>query len=395
MQNKNLEKEAKLILDIVKEEIRNKKDPSLNREDFKNINWSLLKEMAIYHDLTPFAYMYLKSFSFALPQKLMSFLKNEYYFSQLNNVLFKEEFLRLNRLFIEKDLIMVPIKGSALLEDIYKKNTARPMIDIDILVRESELEKAEALLIESGYEKFFGQGNYLYWRNKNCDIPFKKKGGNWLLELHFAIDLKRFNRNILPDLWKRFRPLSLDGNQIKILSPEDTLFSLALHQRRFGKRLVLKNVLDVALLMQKYKDGFDWDYVIKEAKAGRMCAAIFFVLFQADTLLDTVIPQDVWKALKVPSWKKKLMYVFITRDTFSPAAFRKFQYIYLKNHFLLYENLWEPILFILNIPQEQFAKFYNLKPYEKKTELAYKFRLFYIIYRTFIVMGKRILGKGG
>lgn len=47
-------------------------------------------------------------------------------------------------------------------------------------------------------------------------------------------------------------------------------------------------------------------------------------------------------------------------------------------HFLLYDTLWEPIDYILNIPLEQFAKFYEIKPYDRMTGFLYENRLFYM-----------------
>lgn len=396
MQNKNPTKEVRLILDIVKKRIGDKRI-TYHGDDLNRINWDLLREMIVYHELAPFAYSYFESYPFTLPKEIMEFFKKEYYFTLFRNLYFEQEFLRLNHIFIEKDLIMVPIKGLALLEDIYKQYPFRPMEDMDVLVAEEDIEKAEAILIKSGYSKHIKKGNEVYWRTKNCNIPFIKKNGEkyHLLELHFALDLKRFNRNILPDLWKRLRLLDINKAQIKLLSPEDTLFSLALHQRRFGKRLCLKNTLDVTLLLNKYKNNFDWDYVLRQSRSDRICSTISFVLFQAKILLDITIPQSIWKSLKVSFWKKNLMYQLIKKNTFLIDSFDKAKYVYLKSHFLLYDNLWEPILRLLHITQEEFAKFYNLLLYAPHTKKLYKLRFFYMPYRLIKDSFRKLLKYAG
>ena len=380
-QNKNFTQEARLLLDIVQKRIESRNTPFINLDDFKRINWPLLTRMIVYHELASFAYIYFKDSSFILPGGLMDFLKKGYYLALLQNSYFEQEFFRLNRIFTENDLAVVPIKGLALLQDIYKQCPVRPMVDMDILVKEDELAKAENIITKLGYKEYLGNGSYSYWRNNNCNIPFKKERGGWVLELHFALDSKMFNGIILPDLWKRLRASEINKNKIRLLSPEDTLFSLALHQRRFGKRLSLKNTLDVALLIDKYQNNFDWDYVLKEAGSGRMCSTVFFVLFQAKVILGAAIPEFVWKALKVPFWKRGLISRLINKYTFSSHSFNKAKYVYFKSFFLLYDSLWEPVSHILHITHEEFAKFYNLPLYAPETKKLYKARFLYMPYR--------------
>jgi len=383
MLSKNLTRETNLTLDIANGVIENRKNPSIILEDFNKTNLSALTQLIFYHELTPFAYIYFSHSSYILPKELMEFFKAWYYFTLFRNAYFQEEFFKLTEVFMREGVTILPIKGLALLGDIYKRESVRTMVDMDILVREEELEKAEGILIKHGYRKDLGKGSESYWKNKNCNIPFKKKERGWPLELHFALDIKRANRDLLPKLWERLRLIDFNKKKIKVLSPEDTLFSLALHQRRFGRRLCLKNTLDVALLINKYNNNFDWDYVLSEAKAGKMCSTIFFALFQANILLNIQIPRYVWKCLKVSFLKKELIRRLIKKDTFSMGCFKKIKYLHLKCHFLVYDSIWEPIRYLLGITQEEFAKFYNLPIYAPETGKLYKARFFYEPYRLF------------
>ena len=384
MQNKEPINEVRVVLDIVRWIIRAKQYPRISWGELERINWPLLIQLVNYHEIAPFAYSYFNLFSQVAQDKSRDFLKSQYYFVLLQNSLFQDEFLRLVDIFRAEKIALVPIKGLALLPDVYTRQSARNMVDMDALVREEELEKAEFLLIKSGYSKYLGSGSQAYWRNNNCNIPFKKEKGGWLFELHFALDIKRSKGAVLPKLWDRLKPMDCNGRQIKILSPEDTLFSLALHQRRFGRRLCLKNTLDTALLLKKYQNDFDWDYVLGQAQAGKMRSAIFFTLLQAVLFLDTQIPKTVWKRLGISFWKKGLMLRIIKKHTFSVKSSKKAKYLYLKCHFLLYDSLWLPIRHLLCITPEEFAKFYNLPLYAPKTQKLYKARFFYGPYKMFI-----------
>lgn len=128
-----------------------------------------------------------------------------------------------------------------------------------------------------------------------------------------------------------------------LLSPEDTFFSLALHKRRFGRALSLKNVLDSALLLSKYKDKFDWDYIITNSNKQRMNATVFFMLSQIRFLLDMDMP--LIKKIAIAFWKKRLINRFIEKNTFSFPKLCLCKDIYTKTHFLLYDSIWEGIYF--------------------------------------------------
>jgi hypothetical protein len=196
--------------------------------------------------------------------------------------------------------------------------------------------------------------------------------------MHFGLDYKRKERKVLPSLWERLREFELDGRKIKLLSPEDALFSLALHKRRFGPILSLKNVCDLALVLNKYKHNFNWDYVLKEARNGKMCSTIFFILLQTKIFLDVDSPQCVWRDLSIPFYKRRLIKRFIVKNTFSFSLKRNSKELYLKSHFLLYDSFREPLEYILHIPQEQFAKYYGLQYNTQMTRLLYQRRLLYM-----------------
>lgn len=343
------------------------------------------KECVSYHELIPFAYLALKDFDGLLPEDLSEFLKNNYYYTLIQCQKNWQEFLRISKAFEEKNIIMVPLKGIALLHDIYAAYPARPMTDIDLLVREEELENAGAALRDLGYRKELRGLKETYWRKSQCHIVFYKKIKEKKLpfvEVHWGIDFKRKNRSMFPELWGRIREINADGKSLKLLSPEDTLFSLALHNRRFGKVLCLKNVLDAAIILDKYSNSFDWDYCINMAHKYRMRAALFFMLSEVEFLAGINMPECALKGLSLQSPRKKRIKEFIAKNTFSWGQDRGNKGLYLKSHFLLYDNFWEPIDYILNIPQEQFAKFYGLTSYDKKTEFFYRNRLLFIFLRT-------------
>jgi hypothetical protein len=379
-----MDSEINLIKLIIKVMAGIKEEKSKDLLNLNIINWERFKDLIIYHDLTPFAYLALKNSDSFLPQDLKEFLENNYYCALVRCQNLWQEFLRISTAFEQAKINLLPIKGMALLQNIYTQHPLRPMTDIDLLVKEGDLLKAEAIFCDLGYRKELYGLKEEYWRKNQCHITFYKKEDEKapFIELHWGLDFKRKNRFILPELWERVRTINVDGRFIKVLSPEDTLFSLALHIRRFGRPLCLKNVYDLILLLSKYASNFNWDYVLSQSRKYNIYSTVFFILSQTKLLFELDIPGYVWEELNLPIYKRRLIQKFIEKNTFLVDKKMQSNSLYLKSHFLLYDSLWEPIEYILNIPQEQFAKFYGLKSYDKKTDFLYKNRLFYIPYKA-------------
>jgi hypothetical protein len=297
-----------------------------------------------------------------------------------------QEFLTITDAFRRGGTAIAPIKGISFLTDIYRDQPFRPMADIDILVKEEELTKARGILSSLGYEVDLGGLREEYWLKKHCELTFlnKKQNRSGTVDVHFSLDAKRSKAFVLPKLWTRTREIFMDGHAFRLLSQEDQLFCLALHQRRFGgKGFCLKNVFDLAMILEKSGNTFDWDYVIREMQTWKMRAAVFFILLQAKTLFDAIVPKSAWKRMSVPHHQKWIAKKLMEKHSLSFYSFDENKKLYLRIQFVLFDGLWKTISNLINIPLEQFAKFFSLKPYEKKTKLFYRLRFFYILFKFF------------
>jgi hypothetical protein len=111
---------------------------------------------------------------------------------------------------------------------------------------------------------------------------------------------------------------------------------------------------------------------------------VYFLLFQAEILLPgySGIARGL-RLLRPNALKRRIIEGFILDNTASGRLSEKIRPNYLFSHFLLYDSFAEPAIYIINIPKEQFAKYYCLPFNDKKTEIAYRLRLAYIIGRFF------------
>jgi|GEM_PF-801713 len=424
MANLNLSEEfgieERLILRIARWLVGNGEFFGIEEEIIrKDLNWQKFMGFLRYHELLPFAYPFFKKTTFFLDDQEMGLLKQGYYSCLVHQARLWQEFKNIAGVFIERGVEFVPLKGIAFIADnLYADKTPlRPLCDIDLLINEKTFSLAEDILEGLGYRKCLGGLKEEYWKEKGYHLAFTRQDiqkQSYIVEAHWDLDYPR-KISMLPSLWRRITKPGPETENISLLSPEDTLFSLALHQRRFGKVLCLKNACDAAALLNKYGSNFDWNYVLREAKISQARLTLYFVLAQAKLLFDMPIPDFVldksdshkrrdshfliMEALAVPRYKKKLINQFILKDTFiknneSDNDMSGIKNLYLKSHFLLYDNLWESLSCVLNVPQEQFAKFYGLKPYARKTNFLYRIRYLYFLKDIFVIL-VRVIKKHG
>lgn len=369
--------EEELIISLSRGIIPGKQWTFPRRAIEKGLNWRRFKELISYHGVYSYLYPLIKDSANLFPADIINFLKSNYFYCLMYNQRLLQEFLCISAAFRQAEIKVVPLKGIAFLQDIYAHIPTRSMTDIDLLVEKINLPSARVILLNLGFLENPGGLSQSYWLEKQCHVQFikRKSDKNVIhLDLHFSLDFNRKNLEILPQLWSR-----VSGG---VLSPEDAIFCLALHQRRFGKALCLKNVVDASLILKKYQNTLDWDYLITQAKSGRMCSTMFFLLTQVKMIFDSEIRLPQLKLFCPNYFKRKLIHFFIKHNVFSDSIAKRAKQLYLKSHFLLYDDFLEPASYILNIPQEQFAKFYNLDPYNKNTKLLYNNRFAYIFYRS-------------
>ncbi|MBL7196808.1 MAG: nucleotidyltransferase family protein [Candidatus Omnitrophica bacterium] len=372
--------EARVVNYLIKEIVYGIFESSLRKVlTTSEIDYKRLTSLLIYNELMPFLYILLKNTPEIVNKNLFHSIKKTYYTKLYKYMILLQELLKILKEAKKKNILIIPIKGFSFSEEYYKRFGFRPLVDIDLLIKEKDFEKGVTLLENFGYREYLLGATEEYWKKEQCHLEFIKiiKAIPIVTELHWALDFKRFKKKCIPRLWERLRKINIDNEDFSALSPEDTLFSLALHQRRFGKVLNLKYVLDTGIMLKKEK--LEWDYIVETAYQEKIRASLYFLLYHTQFTLNIDLRKYLDK-LKIPYWQRILISKIIRKYSYSPPV-SNLPYVYTMSHFLLYDNIIYPIKYILNIPQEQFAKFYSLPIYSPRTERLYKIRFLYIIYR--------------
>jgi hypothetical protein len=335
-----------------------------------------------YHGLMPHIAKYVRDNKLAVPDETKDQLVQLYRQVVAHNILLEQGYLELARLMLKNNIPTLPLKGVHFILVSQGQTSCRPMCDIDILVRPENYEQCEAVLLKNGFEHIHEDREY--WREKQMHLAFKKQclSGAMLyaVEIHWSLDYPR-DYPLLPQLWNRTYHVNRDGQDVLVMSHEDTLFSLALHSRHYGSLLQLKYVIDVGQLFRRYSKSLDQDYILKEARRSKLNSLLYSLLAQTAPFYNDEIMSSLMDNLRVGRIKRWLISIFLERFQYSVGINQHGKFLFAVFHCLLFDSWIEPIAYTLFIPYEQFCKYYNLLPRTLSSRIRYEIRHFYGIYR--------------
>src|SRR5262245_26962197 len=227
------------------------------------LDWGRVVELAWQHRVAPILYSRLSGMKpMPIPQRNLDTLKRAYMATAARKALLFRGLQKILEALGEARIESIVLKGAALAETVYEDRALRPMNDIDLLVREGDLDRAEAELKKIGYlaahdeaTKRDLRGRHHHWVFRSTDPRL----GDIPLELHWYLEPPgRPVRVPVDDLWRRSVACRIAGVPTRTLAPEDLLLHLCLHicRHRFGGGL--RCLCDLAAAIQRFRDEIDW-----------------------------------------------------------------------------------------------------------------------------------------
>jgi hypothetical protein len=286
------------------------------------IDWERLWAQGHLHEVLPLLTATLRRLATQapIPTPWMEQAQRRYYATMLRNTALADELLRVLAAFQQAGVAALPVKGLVLAETLYGSLALRPLGDLDVLVRPTDLPRARAALSELGFAQAAEPGFENAYHPFH-DPPYYRRavGGPICLELHWGLWASHFFQ-LEPDaLWQRAVPAQIHGATLSILSPEDTLLHLAIHRSRSALRL--RFVCDVAELLGRHRATLDWEYLLLQAQAAGARTTMFYTLALAADLLEAPLPNGVLARLRISRLKRRLLdHTCGTAALFRPAA---------------------------------------------------------------------------
>lgn len=191
-------------------------------------------------------------------------------------------------------ILAVPYKGPVIAAQAYGDITLREFEDLDVVLPQREMRRANDVLSGLGYAPAFswdlsaGAGSALV----PGEYQYREGSRRMVLELHTEGTLRHFPRPPdLDDLGRRLAPVSLSGHDILTFAPEDALVLLSIHGAKdFWERISW--IADVAELIRAYP-ALDWDAAWKRADSWNARRILHFGLALASGVLDARLPAEI------------------------------------------------------------------------------------------------------
>lgn len=186
-----------------------------------------------------------------IPHSLLDILKNDYLQNLKRNMILLGAWESLKNELISNDIKFVALKGAHLAENVYEHIACRPMTDVDILVREEDIERCRRILNSRNFVRCADER-----RRKAIHDNYLQAGphGEISIELHHHLTNPLYGARFdLECLWgETYLPL------------EYNLVYLSWHAVRHSF-LKLIWLCDCAALIKKYHADVNWEEVARKS----------------------------------------------------------------------------------------------------------------------------------
>jgi len=254
------------------------------------LRWNLLFELADRHGTQPLLYQSLVDIEDVIPREQISWIEQRYQ-TNLHKALFlSRELIRIVDHLSALGLAVMPYKGLALAELIYKDIALRQAGDIDLLIHSQDLSHIREAVRELGYSPHlsFSPAEERAYLKSGYEYAFDGAAGPNLLEVQWAIQPRFYSIDFdMPGLFRRALTVSVAGHPMQTPSLEDLLLVLSAHAaKHVWGRLVW--LCDIARLISL--PTLDWTWIGVQAQALGIARIVRLSIILANRLLGATIP---------------------------------------------------------------------------------------------------------
>lgn len=265
--------------------LRNELHPFLADFVSDDIDWKSVFEIASKQNLLPLIYNAASEFpgfmefDEAQPEYMMTTMKM--LSSQVQSTL---DFLELYRAFLKAGVAPVVVKGIVCRSLYGELQDFRLSGDEDILIEKEDYESAVSVLSSCGYQTSDVADNNL---SIVQEVTFYNQETGLTVELHlnpFGEDnqIRSKMNTWFRDSFSTTEWLSVDGVNLRVLSPTDNLLFLLFHAFKhfISAGMGIRMALDILLCMETYQESIDWTYIktaLEDVKAMMFTADLIAV----------------------------------------------------------------------------------------------------------------------
>lgn len=259
----------------------------------KEVNWIYLIQLALRHETTALLYWNLQHICpESVPTGILEALAARYKAHAAEARHRSEELVRILSALEERGIFALAYKGPELAQRLYGDLSLREFSeysDLDIMIHERDLEKAQDAIVSQGYRKEF---------RTEREMKFSRAGGGArTLDLQWRFMISKSCVADDPDRFlQRFEVVSLSGTVVRSLPLEVYFLVLSLHatKHKWGK---LKLICDIAEILKSHD--VDWEYVVREAEDLGLKRILAVGVLLAEDPLEIGSPERLRAGLKI------------------------------------------------------------------------------------------------
>ena len=202
-----------------------------------------------------------------VPNAVVEQLKKDYLQIYAIGLQRLHSFFTLKEHSVKLGIEIVPFKGFSLAYSAYHDLGVRLAgVDLDILVLAEKKEAFMGLLRDMGYVFYVGEGSH--------SATFQK--GTQFIDLHWnflPMGLRDFS---IEEILGRAQRITIEKNELRILSNEDMVILLALQVRHDWPKLSFMKLMDIHALIARSGDSFDWRYLWNASALAKLDSTLSF-----------------------------------------------------------------------------------------------------------------------
>jgi len=261
--------------------------------------WENVQNTIITNSLGPLIYSILAECAWTPAPILQSFQKT-YLECMTRNTLLLQEAKLLIQAFINLGIGGIFLKGVALVATCYLNPGLRPMIDLDILVKQPDVMKVTEILSGLGYDFVKPEVSQQVQVNFKNEVVMQRTAKiNFIVEIHWSLFDSTFYQTTLPMewFWQTAKPIQLNRLPTWSLGPEAQLFHLCGHLYFHHQSRGFLRYHDLAEWIVRYQDEINWDVLVERGSEFNILRPIKHILATVDRLYPSIIPVRVMENL--------------------------------------------------------------------------------------------------
>ncbi|MBW1779883.1 MAG: nucleotidyltransferase family protein [Deltaproteobacteria bacterium] len=375
------------------------------------IEWDRVFETALQWNIAPMLYRLIRKRpdvpnASDIPGDALRNIEAAYTKTYMVNRANFSELAKIVKALAAADVRVLLLKGAHLAQFVYPDIGLRWMADIDILIRRDDLKRAVRVLVQMGYAypvqeaavwDDFGEKKEIrdqealvdWYKTDHMHLIYSNPNGIQTLEIHWGIAKSASPFTIHTEgLWERARVEKMNGASVWVLSPEDLLLHISLHDAYYHrlKLFGLRPCCDVAAVVRRFSKEINWERLQARAREWGMEKYLYMTLRLSRELIGTDIPVDLLEALGERTCTNRRFLEGVRRifgkETDKPT-YRGMKYPSKIHLFTHDERLFKKICFFLRripISRQELASRYALPASSRRIPFYYLVRFVSLLF---------------